>query len=133
MKIQDVTVINVYEPPPAPLTTASLPGVNHPCIYAGDFNCHHTEWGCSESNGDGTCLVEWASADSLTLLCNPGGLVASTLPAGTLVRTRTWLLLAALGIGRLPHVMCWSGFQGAGVDHHLSLQCRLWLPPQVSQ
>ena len=56
---------------PTRLTRASLPVVNHPCIYAGDFNCHHTEWGYSRSNNDRTCLVEWASANSLTLVYNP--------------------------------------------------------------
>ena len=42
-----------------------------PSIYAGDFNCHHTEWGYSRSINDGICLVEWASANNLTLLFNP--------------------------------------------------------------
>ena len=40
VKVQNVTIINVYKPPPTHLTRASLPLVNHPCIYAGDFNCH---------------------------------------------------------------------------------------------
>ena len=71
VKVQDVTIINVFKPPPTRLTRASLPVVNHPCIYAGDFNCHLTEWGYSRSNNDGTCLVEWASANNLTLLYKP--------------------------------------------------------------
>ena len=40
VKIQNVTIKNVYKPPPTHLTRASLPLVNHPCIYAGEFNCH---------------------------------------------------------------------------------------------
>ena len=71
MEIQDVTIINVYKPLPTRLTRASLPVVNDPCIYAGDFNCHHTEWGYSRFNNDRTCLVEWASVNNLTLLYNP--------------------------------------------------------------
>ena len=70
VKVQDVTIINKYKPPPTHLTRASLPVVNLPGIYAGDFNCHH-EWGYSRSNNDGTCLVEWASANNLTRLYNP--------------------------------------------------------------
>ena len=46
VRVHDLTIINVYKPPPTRLTRASLPVVNHFCIYAGDFNCHHTEW-CS--------------------------------------------------------------------------------------
>ena len=45
VKVQGVTIINVYKPPPTRLTRASLPEVNHHCIYPGDFKCHHTEWG----------------------------------------------------------------------------------------
>ena len=70
VKFQDVTIISVYKPPPTRLTRASsLSVVNHSCIYAGNFNCHHTEWGYSKSHNDGTCLVEWASTN-LTLLYN---------------------------------------------------------------
>ena len=71
VKFQDLTIINVYKPPPTRMTRALLPVVNHPYIYhvyAGDFNCHHTEWGYSRFNNDGTCLVEWASANNLTFL-----------------------------------------------------------------
>ena len=64
VKVQDVTIINVYKKPTTRLTRASLPVVNLPCIYAADFNCHHTEWGYSRSNNDGTCLLEWASANN---------------------------------------------------------------------
>ena len=67
----DVTIINVYKPPPTRLTRKSLPVFKHPCIYTDDLNCHHTEWGYSISNNDGTCLVEWASTNNLTLLLNP--------------------------------------------------------------
>lgn len=71
VKVHDVSIINVYKPPPTRLTKASLPVINHPCICAGDFNCHHTEWGYSRSNNDGTCLAEWASVNNMTLLYNP--------------------------------------------------------------
>ena len=43
----------------------------HPCLYAGDFNCHHVDWGYDNSNPDGECLAGWASANNFTLLYSP--------------------------------------------------------------
>ena len=71
VKVQEETIINVYKPPPTRLSTPALPAFSHPCIYAGDFNCQHTEWGYSRTNPDGICLVEWASVNNLSLLYDP--------------------------------------------------------------
>jgi len=71
VRVQEVNIINVYKPPPIRLATSSLPVFTHPCIYAGDFNCHHSKWGYSRSNKDGICLLEWASTNNLTLLHDP--------------------------------------------------------------
>ena len=43
----------------------------HSCLYAGDFNCHHVDWGYDNSNPDGECLAGWASANNFTLLYSP--------------------------------------------------------------
>ena len=71
VKVQDVTIINVYIENKAtsntPDQSINIPVVNHPCIYAGDFNCHHTEWGYFRSNNGGICLVEWVSSSNLPL------------------------------------------------------------------
>ena len=50
---------------------ADLPAFPHPCLYAGDFNCHHVDWGYDNSNPDGECLAGWASANNFTLLYSP--------------------------------------------------------------
>ena len=42
----------------------------HPCLYAGDFNCHHADWGYDDNSPDGECLAGWASINCLALLYN---------------------------------------------------------------
>ena len=43
---------------------------SHPCLYAGDFNCHHADWGYDDNSPDGECLAGWASINCLALLYN---------------------------------------------------------------
>ena len=38
-------IVNVYKPPPTRLRTLDLPVFPYPCLYAGDFNCRHADWG----------------------------------------------------------------------------------------
>ena len=47
-----------------------LPVFPHPCLYAGDFNCHHADWGYNDNSTDGECLAGWASINCLALLYN---------------------------------------------------------------
>ena len=42
----------------------------HPCLYAGDFNCRHADWGYDDNSPDGECLAGWASINCLALLHN---------------------------------------------------------------
>ena len=42
----------------------------HPCLYAGDFNCHYADWGYDDNSPDGECLAGWASINCLALLYN---------------------------------------------------------------
>ena len=42
----------------------------HPCLYAGDFNCRHADWGYDDNSPDGECLAGWASINCLALLYN---------------------------------------------------------------
>ena len=44
-EVQETTIVNVYKPPPSELYPTSLPSVPAPAIYAGDFNCQHTQTG----------------------------------------------------------------------------------------
>ena len=63
-------IVNVYKPPPTRLRTLNLPVFPHSCLYAGDFNCRHADWGYDDNNPDGECLVGWASINCLALLYN---------------------------------------------------------------
>ena len=42
----------------------------HPCLYAGNFNCHHADRGYDDNSPDGECLTGWASINCLALLYN---------------------------------------------------------------
>ena len=44
--------------------------VSSPCLYAGDFNCCHADWGYDDNSPDGECLAGWVSINCLALLCN---------------------------------------------------------------
>ena len=61
-------IINVYKPLPSQMTPTSIPMFYHPCLYAGDFNCQHTNWDYTNTNEDGSCLATWAAGGNLSLL-----------------------------------------------------------------
>ena len=63
-------IVNVYKPPPTRLRTLYLPVFPHPCLYAGNFNCVHANWGYDDNSPDGECLAGWASVNCLVLLYN---------------------------------------------------------------
>ena len=63
-------IVNVYKPPPTRLRSLDLPVYPHPCLYAGDFNCRHADWGYDDNSPDGKCLAGWASINCLALLYN---------------------------------------------------------------
>ena len=69
--IDGYKIINVYKPPPTCLQISDIPVFPHPCLYAGDFNSPHTDWGYSSNSADGTCLAAWAISNNLALLYNP--------------------------------------------------------------
>ena len=64
-------IVNIYKPPPMRLQVSDLPVFTHPCLYAGDFNCPHVDWGYNTNSADGDCLLAWASSNNLALLHDP--------------------------------------------------------------
>ena len=50
--------------------TLDLPVFPHPCLYVGNFNCRHADWGYDNNSPDGECLTGWASINCLVLLYN---------------------------------------------------------------
>ena len=89
-EVQETTIVNVYKHPPSELYSASLPSVPAPAIYAGDFNCQHTDWGYKQTTKDGETLSDWASSAEAVLLYNPKEPRASSLHDGTHTPTRNW-------------------------------------------
>ena len=70
-EVQETTIVKVYKPPPSELYPTSLPSVPAPAIYAGDFNCQHTDWGYKQTTKDGETLSDWASSAEAVLLYDP--------------------------------------------------------------
>uniref|UniRef100_H3AHW7 Endonuclease/exonuclease/phosphatase domain-containing protein n=1 Tax=Latimeria chalumnae TaxID=7897 RepID=H3AHW7_LATCH len=56
-------IANVYKPPSMSWNEQVLP-----ILPVGDFNNHHTDWGCSEMDADGELLVDWASKNDIVLI-----------------------------------------------------------------
>ena len=74
-------IVNVYKPPPTRLRSLDLPVFPHPCLYAGDFNCRHADWGYDNNS-------PWLAGQILIVL--PSYIMPRTLPvfipaAGTVV------------------------------------------------
>ena len=64
-------IVNIYKTPPTRLQVSDLPVFTHPCLYAGDFNCPHADWGYNTNSADGDCLLAWVSSNNLALLHDP--------------------------------------------------------------
>ena len=69
--VNGVNIVNVYKPPLVSLTPNAIPLFPHPGLYAGDFNCQHTDWGYHSITPDGERLSDWAPNSGLVLLHNP--------------------------------------------------------------
>ena len=63
-------IVNVYKPPPTRLQSLDLSVFSYSCLYAGNFNCRHVDWGCDNNSLDGDCLAGWESINCLALLYN---------------------------------------------------------------
>ena len=68
--IDGYKIVNVYKPSTTQLQSLNLPVFPHSCLYAGDFNCHHADWGCNDNSPGSECLAVWASINCLALLYN---------------------------------------------------------------
>ena len=76
-------IVNVYKSPTR-LRFLDLPVFPHPCLYAGDFNCCHADWGYDNNSPDGGGSAGWASINNLALLHMPRTPPVFTSAAGTL-------------------------------------------------
>jgi len=98
-------IINDYKSPRSRLTRTAIPTFPYPCLYVGDFNCQHVNWGYSKPSLDGESLDSWAAVSSLKLLHNLKK-VASFF-------SHRW------NVGTKPDLALTS----VGQDNHLSERC----------
>lgn len=47
VKVCNIHITNVYKPPSKCWINNVIPSYEHPSVYAGDFNSHHSNWGYS--------------------------------------------------------------------------------------
>ena len=80
-----VTLCTVYLPPGVPLPAAELrrlaADLQPPFLIMGDFNSHHTSWGCATTNRRGRLVERFIIDESLCIL-NTGTRTHVTLPSG---------------------------------------------------
>ena len=53
VEVDGYKIFNVYKPPPTRFQSLDPPVFPHPCLYAGDFNCRHVDWGYDDNSLDG--------------------------------------------------------------------------------
>ncbi|MEG7521968.1 MAG: hypothetical protein M3H12_02565, partial [Chromatiales bacterium] len=46
----------------------SLSSFGRQIIYAGNFNCHRSKWGCSTRSEYGDARIEWTSVNEFSLM-----------------------------------------------------------------
>ena len=67
-----ITLCSVYLPPSSRIDTKKLDHLidqlPKPFILMGDFNSHHTLWGCTDINDKGRCIEDFITGHDLVLL-----------------------------------------------------------------
>jgi len=66
--VANITILNIYKPPNEKWPMPTLPPVQHPSVFAGDFNSHHTSWGYDENDENGDFLSEWIETENVQLI-----------------------------------------------------------------
>ena len=112
-------IVNIYKPLPTRLQVSELPVFTHPCLYAGDFNCPHVDWGYNTNSADGDCLLAWQAPIILPSFTIPRMKLAFILGAGTLALTRILPLPPSILIVVCLIDTSWRSFLGHNVDLRL--------------
>lgn len=71
IKVKDHYIVNTYRPPSDEGTEFKMPCLPHPCVYVGDFNCRHPNYGYQGYDLAGRQLVKWVEANNLTQISDP--------------------------------------------------------------
>nr|CAI5839543.1 unnamed protein product [Callosobruchus analis] len=62
------TIVNIYKRPGTAWPRNVLPQYQHPAIYSGDFNSHHTEWKYQHNDTNGERLYNWTTENNIQLI-----------------------------------------------------------------
>ena len=71
VKIEGVSVMNVYKWPNTRFQKSSIPFLEAPVVYVGNFNSQSAKWGYNSTNSDGQVLENWASTFNPRLIFAP--------------------------------------------------------------
>ena len=63
-----ITLCSVYLPSSSPIEIKKLDQLPRPFILMGDFNSHHTLWGCLDTNDKGRIIEDFVTKHDLILL-----------------------------------------------------------------
>ena len=67
LDVDGCKIVNVYKLPTLQLIPTIIRWFPYPCLYAGDFNCQHTDWDYDSTSPERECLVDWAVMGNLML------------------------------------------------------------------
>ena len=65
----ELTITNFYKPQNALFVPPPI--YDHPAIYSGDFNCHHTSWGYARNGLDGDPFLHMTETVLYLIHCTP--------------------------------------------------------------
>lgn len=68
ISIDDLKIANIYKPPNSPWSIEILTVYQHPAVYVGDFNSHHTLWRYQTDDDNGLKLADCADINHLSLI-----------------------------------------------------------------
>ena len=112
-------IVNIYKPPPTRLQVSDLPVFTQPCLYAGDFNCPHVDWGYNTNSADGAAYWPGQAPIILPFSTIPRMNLAFILGARTLALTRILPLPPSVLIVTCLIDASWRSFLGHKIDLRL--------------
>ena len=71
VKIEVAFVVTVYIPPNTRFQESSIPCLEAPVMYVGNFNSHSVKWEYNSTNSDGQVLENWAPTSNARLIFDP--------------------------------------------------------------
>ena len=68
LRISSMSVVNIYKPPSIKWSEPNMTNFVHPCVFMGDFNSHHVNWGYNNNDHDGVFLKDWMHNNGFNLI-----------------------------------------------------------------